>query len=310
MAGERWYYLDDDTATGPFGWSRLIELSKAELIGPKTFVWQEGSEHWLPLGEAIRSVVRLQPPAPPPIRLPQEEDQPPPLPFTPTTVGSASEPAPLDVDPDLPFAALQREMVQSDHGALAYGQDILRVDTRGWSSEPVAPWRRYAARMLDTSVNGLGGVLLLAYIWYSIAPLSADQFFSIFRSPAGAALDAILSSIIAAAVSGVIVGVTGSTIGKAIFGVKVLSSDLRVIGAGAGLSREFLVWVKGLGFGIPILALFTMYLSYNKLIKTGSTSWDEGSYIVLHRPNGYLQYGLNALGCILFFLVVAVIQIL
>src|SRR5690349_6153163 len=68
MDAARWYYLDGQQSVGPFLWERLMELSKAAIIGPNTFVWREGTKDWVSLAGAIQA--RQSTPTPPPPPLP------------------------------------------------------------------------------------------------------------------------------------------------------------------------------------------------------------------------------------------------
>lgn len=183
------------------------------------------------------------------------------------------------------------------------GAPAAITDDRGWSSLPVAPWRRYGARAIDTSVNGVLGVLLLAHAWYSLAPRSADSFFALIATPGGMLLDLVLTTFIAAIVGGFIIGATGTSLGKAIFGVRVLDEALQPIGIRRGLVREFHVLWSGLALGIPILAFFTLLVAYRRLQRDQTTAWDQGACLVLHRPRGVLQTVLNCVGIILIVVV-------
>lgn len=166
----------------------------------------------------------------------------------------------------------------------------------GWLINPVTPWRRYGARFLDISINGILGVLLLSIAWYSIAPLSAQNFFSALNP----ATDILLTVFMSIIISGILTGFSGTTIGKWIFGIRVTMPDGSTIGIINGIARDFGVWVKGLALGIPIISFITMYMSYNRLKNKGSTSWDHSEgYVVTHRPNGWIQYALNVLGVLL-----------
>ena len=156
--------------------------------------------------------------------------------------------------------------------------------------------------MLDTTFNGLIGFSLFGFAFYAIAPYTANSFFSYFESGAGRIIDIILTTFTAAIIGGALVGVTGFTLGKLIFEVKVTRLDGSKLGLVAGLSRDFIIFVKGLGFGVPIVAMITMWFSYKGLTDSGATSWDKGSYIVWHRPSGTAQYILNVIGVILIFL--------
>ena len=116
--------------------------------------------------------------------------------------------------------------------------------------------------------------------------------------------------VFASVLGGLLVGVSGSTLGKWIFGIKITRLDESKLGIGAGLSRDLTVLMKGLGLGIPIVSLFTMWNSYQKLRKNQSTSWDKGRYIVWHRPSGASQYILNIVGILLFVIVAGVMNAL
>jgi hypothetical protein len=41
------------------------------------------------------------------------------------------------------------------------------------------------------------------------------------------------------------------------------------------MKRGFLVWLNGMGIGIPFIAFFTMLFAYRRLKRKGITSWDE-----------------------------------
>lgn len=77
---------------------------------------------------------------------------------------------------------------------------------------------------------------------------------------------------------------TGSTIGKAIVGVRVSVPTGRKR-VGFFLTREFQVWASGLGLGIPFVALFTQIHQYRRLSSGNSTSYDEGNPIVIANPS-------------------------
>lgn len=268
MSEGRWFYLDDSTPTGPFAWPRLMELWKAGLVTPNTYVWGEGSTNeWVTLASV-----------------------------------TTNSPAPYPPLPETARTHVDSELVQPSVPDVA-GSDVPDIaDQRGWTSKPPAPWRRYGARMLDTTIHGLLGALLLGFAWYSIAPLSAESFFAITSTPAGPAVDLIMTVVLAALVGGVVVGATGSSIGKSIFGMKVVNPDLHAIGIAGGLMREFRVLLFGMGLGLPIIILITMIVAHGKLTKDGATSWDLGRHVVLYRPNGSKQYALNAIGIIFIIL--------
>lgn len=181
----------------------------------------------------------------------------------------------------------------------------------GWLSSPVTPWRRYAARTLDTLVNGIIGTIAFAFIFYAIAPATADDFFfSTLESDGGFLIDVLITGAIASVISGALIGITGFTLGKLIFGIKVVRANGHRVGVRAGLARDFEVWVKGMGLGIPLISLITLIAAYRNLMRSHTTSWDDGEFLVLHRPAGSAQFLLNVLGLVAIVLGVAAFSVL
>jgi uncharacterized RDD family membrane protein YckC len=153
--------------------------------------------------------------------------------------------------------------------------------------------------MLDTTIHGLIGFMLFGFAWYAMAPISADAFFSFIVKPEGLIVNLLLSTLLAALIGGFVVGATGSSIGKAIFGIKVLNARSEVIGITEGFVREFKIWVFGIGMGIPIVALITMAAAFKRLKDDGVTKWDKDRNVVLYRENSTSQKALNVIGFIL-----------
>jgi uncharacterized RDD family membrane protein YckC len=175
-------------------------------------------------------------------------------------------------------------------------EKAMVTDQQGWITEPVAPWRRYGARALDIIVNGGIGFTLFGFGFGLIAPQSAEQFFSIFEGPAGRFIDLFVTILAAGFFNAIVMGTTGSTLGKAIFGIKVLMPDQARLGFLACLARETKVWVFGMGLGLPFVSLFTMIMGYNTVAHKKEASWDKGQYVVFYRPSGNTQTALNVLG--------------
>lgn len=147
------------------------------------------------------------------------------------------------------------------------------------------------------------GFVLFAYTWYVVAPVSAERLFDLLANQ-DRYVDVLLCTLIAVPVGGIVAGLTGGSIGKSIFGIKVVNANGQTIGVMKGLGREFYVWWAGIAFGIPLIALITMERARQKLKERGTTSWDtKFESVVLHRPNGRFQYFLNGVGIILIVVV-------
>lgn len=193
-------------------------------------------------------------------------------------------------------------------GSFAQTDYIVPKD---WLELPVTPWRRYAARALDISFFGGIAVLLISIIFYSVAPYSADQFFTIFANPSSIVVNIVLTTVLSCALTGAVIGVSGVSLGKIIFGVMVTDHDGNKIGVTKGIQRDLAVFLRGLGLGIPIISIVTMYVAYSNLNKSNSTTWDsEKNYRVWHRPSSPIQYLLNTLGIILIIITNALYRVL
>jgi len=168
-----------------------------------------------------------------------------------------------------------------------------------WLTYPVAPWRRYGARLLDIIINGSVAAGLISIAFYALAPYTAVQVFE-NNDPIMEILVWTMVTVVASSIlSGVIIGFTGSSIGKWIFGIRVTDKNLRPIGVVRGITRDFSVISRGMAFGMPLISLFFIYGSYKDLKAQGNTFWDrDQDNVISHRPNGVFQYLLNLVGIV------------
>ena len=176
---------------------------------------------------------------------------------------------------------------------------------------PPTPWRRYAARILDLSFFGYLGFLLIALAYYSVAPYSADQFFGMCEHPSAIIIDIMLTIFIGSLLTGAVIGISGISLGKFIFGIIVTDSNGSKIGLLEGVQRDLKVFIRGLGLGIPIVNLFTLYAAHKRLSNDNVTSWDEeNQFRVFHRPSGMGQYLLNVIGIAILVLLNVLMKLL
>lgn len=269
MENDHWYYAQRDSAIGPVTWDQLGELLDTGVIDRDTLVWREGTEEWAKLRTLVGDLIVRPPPLP----------QPPPIPDYETV----------------------REQGRAQRTGSAGPTPRPRSGVlKGWTSQPTAPWRRYLARMIDTWFNGGLTSFLIGVVFYSVAPISADQFYA-FLGSEGRIVDAMLTIVIAIPLNASLIGLTGSSLGKWIVGIKVLDKQRRPLGIGKAFRREIGVWTSGLGLGIPIVIIFIMIASFRRLKNEGITPWDqEASSIVIHPAWGW-PLGLRAaVGVVLF----------
>lgn len=161
------------------------------------------------------------------------------------------------------------------------------------SGKQVRPWVRYWARILDYLLFCFVAGIVLALVYEPALDLP-DSFFGF----------ALLFAYIF--VEPVMLAAWGSTPGKALLRVRIRNRDGTKLSYPRALGRTAKVWVKGVGLGIPFVALFTQIYAYNRLKKEGITSWDEeGDFSVTHRVIGPWRVILIILIFILFFFIIA-----
>ncbi len=286
MESSQWFYRDNDKSVGPFTFEKLSELHAFGLISDMTLVKEGESREWMEFRDLgkTRNLSHDIKVDSDPIAETQEIDQ--------------SEIDEIKVESSTASTASENiKDNETDNNA--------RIN--GWLINPVTPWRRYGARFLDISINGAIGAFLLGLAWYAIAPMSAEAFFSSLNPVA----DLLVTIFISIIIGGILTGFSGSSIGKWIFGIRVTRPDGSPIGIINGVFRDLGVWVKGLAFGIPLINIITLYMSYRRLKDQGSTSWDHSEgYVVTHRPNSGIQYALNTLGILLIVIVQVLLRMI
>lgn len=157
-----------------------------------------------------------------------------------------------------------------------------------WSDTAPHPWRRYFARMLD--VMWLGGLASfgLEFVVERAAPATYGMpYVDWGNAPVVGSFILVAASLPPCALA---IGLTGTSPGKWLFGVRVLDAGGAPIGVGRALSREVAVWFRGLGLAIPIVTLVTCIVAFNHLKACRSTTWDEARDLrVVHRSMGVGQ---------------------
>jgi uncharacterized RDD family membrane protein YckC len=151
------------------------------------------------------------------------------------------------------------------------------------ASQKPRPWVRYWAKIMDLSLFAFTFAFLVGFINPDVLKIPEVPLTLLLLLAYNFVEPILLSS-------------WGTTPGRSFLKVTLRREDGRKLTYRQGLKRAFSVWLKGLGLGIPIIALFTQIASYNQLTKQGSTSWDrEGKYRVSHRPIGIVRIALAVL---------------
>ena len=153
------------------------------------------------------------------------------------------------------------------------------------------PWRRLFARTVDICTAGLVLFMLLIFAFSATMPEQAAGFAKAIENPIIASVVLYLIWLPAEAL---LLSLFGTTPAKWLFGIQVAHPGGNLLSLAAALNRSFLVFVQGVGFGIPFVALFTQLFAYRRLTKTGTTLWDTSTTsVVLHKKWGVFR----ALAC-------------
>ncbi|MFC7411547.1 RDD family protein [Hydrogenophaga atypica] len=153
------------------------------------------------------------------------------------------------------------------------------------------PWRRLFARAIDICTAGLVLFMLLVFAFSATMPEQAAGFAKAIENPIIASVVLYLIWLPAEAL---LLSLFGTTPAKWLFGIRVAHPGGNLLSFAAALNRSFLVFVQGVGFGIPFVALFTQLFAYRRLTKTGTTLWDTSTTtVVLHKKWGVFR----ALAC-------------
>ncbi|MBT9137222.1 MAG: hypothetical protein DDT34_02310 [Firmicutes bacterium] len=150
------------------------------------------------------------------------------------------------------------------------------------------PWRRFFARTVDVSTIGLLLFFLVAFTVDATMPAKAEGFAKALENPIIAVFLFYLVWIPAEAA---FLALLGTTPAKWLFGIRVVHSNGESLSFSEALNRSFLVWVQGVGLGIPFVTLFTQLFAYRRLTKTGTTLWDTstGAVVTHHQQWGVLR---------------------
>jgi len=149
------------------------------------------------------------------------------------------------------------------------------------------PWRRFFARTVDTSTIGLLLFLLLAFAVGATVPAIAASFAKTIENPI---IASFLLYLVWLPAEAAFLSLLGTTPAKWLFGIRVTHPNGDLLSFSDALNRSFLVWVRGVGLGIPVVALFTQLFAYRLLKRTGTTLWDTfAGAVVTHVRWGALR---------------------
>ncbi len=170
-----------------------------------------------------------------------------------------------------------------------------------WTDERPHPWRRALARAFDIFIIGGVSWIIMEMMLYLTVPQAEESYLALLEGPYGFAVKPMLLMALTIPITSLIVGTTGFSLGKWLFGIKVVTPQGRPIGVGAAFKREGQAWAAGLAFLMPFVFLITLVIGYRTLMKQGHSDWDPPSErVLLHRPLNGAQVILMMLAALLF----------
>jgi len=149
------------------------------------------------------------------------------------------------------------------------------------------PWRRLFARTVDICTAGFLLFLLLIFALSATMPEQAVGFAKAIENPI---IAGVVLYLVWVPAESVFLSLFGTTPAKWLFGIRVAHPGGDLLSFPEALNRSFLVFLQGVGLGIPFVALFTQLFAYRRLTKTGTTLWDTSTNtVVLHKKWGVLR---------------------
>lgn len=149
------------------------------------------------------------------------------------------------------------------------------------------PWRRFFSRIVEVTIIGSMFSICLNTFLGAIIPKQLDQLLLMIDSTI------ILGVVFYFAFipfEAMMLSIFGTTPAKWLFGIRVLSPAGKPLSLWRAIIREFLVFAKGMFFGVPFVNLLPQIFAYFRLIKTGATSWDKSTgAVVVHKKWGFVR---------------------
>lgn len=138
----------------------------------------------------------------------------------------------------------------------------------------IRPWVRYFARMLDECLLFSVFWIVCLMMGLRIQLYTSFLFFMILR-------------VIWLFVEPVFLSQWGATPGKLLLRTRVTHQNGVFLTYNEALRRSVNVWFEGEALSIPVVYLVTIIIAYNRLTKSGITTWDKaGSFLVQHSRIG------------------------
>lgn len=141
------------------------------------------------------------------------------------------------------------------------------------------PWPRFWARLLDMSIYLMPLMFITGYLFPDFVMLS------VFDGRGGSLLLGALLLPAAMLLDAIVLTVFGNSLAKFLMGIRAETIRHERFDFGTALNRNFQVWLKGVGLGIPIVALIQYSINHSKVSKGNQTSWDDSLFTRVYDIN-------------------------
>lgn len=156
------------------------------------------------------------------------------------------------------------------------------LDEVGEIRAQATPWTRLWARLLDLTIYLAPLSLLVGYLFPDFVMLP------IFAGNGGSSLLGALLLPLAMVLDAGVISVFGNSPGKWLIGTRVETIRHERPDFGTALNRNFLLYLKGIGLGIPIIAIVQYFINFSKLRNGRQSSWDSDSNTRVYDINSHI----------------------
>lgn len=242
-----YYVALDGEKVGPLSQIKLVEMLEDGTVSADNKVWHQGLDEWKPLSE-IPSMAS---------RVPRKEE------LLIAEESPETLPLPKAVDPPDAASPPRKTSVTVVH--------------------EVRPLTRFWARYFDYTM-----VAVLVVIFSDIEIPTVDpgvspadlvtRYEEIFRSGELQELAKMQfwALLIWHGLEGILIHLFGTTPGKALFGIHVVTDRGSKVSVINGVYRSFLVYILGVGlFYFSLITFAAMTFSFFRLMARGTTAWDQ-----------------------------------
>ena len=174
-----------------------------------------------------------------------------------------------------------RDHIEGQEGtppaALSYDYDALRAqDPRLWA--------RFWAKAFDLSlffipvfIYHMAVAAALSALWPQALVYVQNSHLWAFTFGLFLILTQLL--ILFPVLEALTISLFGTTLGKALFGIRIRDLGGRKLGLGQSIMRSYGALLFGLGLTMPLIAIFTLWFSRNYVKANGIARWDENTNV-------------------------------